>query len=289
MLKWKMKQWIYALMMIVMLGSASAAFFIPSNGQEGSGSGIFAGLGGFFTIEVCTPHWVASTSECLVNDTKLKIYTDDRNCGSPVNLPADNGTLYGSCNYCSYNLQYTAYSSCDYNNNTQRYEFNGSVFDANYASCCAVTGISSDCYMDDALGNRTYTGAYSCEKRLNMEVIAISIIMIGIMFFLIYLATTLSSRDPAGNVVPLNAMIKILLYGGSSLIAFFTIQLALGISIAYTMSQAIESNLNTIYQAGIVIAILILIIIFYGTMVNVLHGAAIKLGNMFRKRSNHKK
>jgi hypothetical protein len=40
----------------------------------------------------CTENWVAQYTNCSLNDTRVKYYTDSANCGISYTLPADNGT-----------------------------------------------------------------------------------------------------------------------------------------------------------------------------------------------------
>ncbi|MEK6949255.1 MAG: hypothetical protein AABX34_03470, partial [Nanoarchaeota archaeon] len=51
-----------------------------------------------YLTQVCNENWNAAYGICLINDTKLKYYTDKNECGTTTNLPVDNGT-YESCVY----------------------------------------------------------------------------------------------------------------------------------------------------------------------------------------------
>lgn len=104
----------------------------------------------------CTENWVLDPNPCLTNDTIFISYTDLNACNSTLALPSDNGT-YGVCNYCSENL--IAYPSGDCVLGTQ----NVTWADANYFSCCALTGLLSDCnilyspYNETTTQNCTFT------------------------------------------------------------------------------------------------------------------------------------
>ncbi len=95
----------------------------------------------YYDCTYCVEDWIDNSGSCLTNDSYLKEYYDNNSCGTYDDLPMDNGT-YPSCNYCSEDLE-QVYSSC--------YLFFGdyvrdiSYQDNNYYSCCALTGISSDC------------------------------------------------------------------------------------------------------------------------------------------------
>jgi len=100
------------------------------------------------TLSSCTENWIAQYGSCLINDTKLKYYTDQNNCGTTINLPPDNGT-YIECNYCSHNVMNSSWSSWHNiteclpgNYHTQ--ERNLTQYDSNYSACYLVTGLPSD-------------------------------------------------------------------------------------------------------------------------------------------------
>lgn len=122
-------------------------------------------------------------------------------------------------------------------------------------SCDLTDGFPSD--------NSTYMVDCTAQKVENMEVIAIAILMIGFLFFLIYVANTLPSRTDRNDPIRFNIMLKTILYSSSALVGFFALQMAYGISTAYGLSQAIESNISAIYQyiiyIGYIIGILFLV------------------------------
>jgi hypothetical protein len=105
----------------------------------------------FFTI---TPscNWTAQFGSCQTNDSMLKYYTESNGCNSTDGLPVDNGT-YIPCNYCSEDLQKSYTTNC--------YNLNGSGVrqytwqDDNYYSCCAITGLPSDCEILTSPYNET--------------------------------------------------------------------------------------------------------------------------------------
>lgn len=86
----------------------------------------------------CIEDWVEDAVVCLTDDTYLSTYTDQNSCNTTIDLPAQNGT-YPYCNYCSENL-IVSYGECQ-QNSTQSVDY----LDLNYVTCCAVTGIGSDC------------------------------------------------------------------------------------------------------------------------------------------------
>jgi hypothetical protein len=88
------------------------------------------------TLVSCTENWIVQYGSCLVNDTKLKYYTDQNNCGTTINLPGDNGT-YVECNYCTSAWE-NVNGSCRTNDTF--------VVGYHYTdTCCAQTGLPSDC------------------------------------------------------------------------------------------------------------------------------------------------
>jgi len=50
----------------------------------------------------CIENWSVQYGECLVDDTKLRYYTDSNSCGTSIEIPVDNST-YVECDYCSPN------------------------------------------------------------------------------------------------------------------------------------------------------------------------------------------
>ncbi|MBW2984056.1 hypothetical protein KY361_03020, partial [Candidatus Woesearchaeota archaeon] len=103
-------------------------------------------INGFVSFKptvVCIEDWQLQYDACQTNDQQLKYYIDNNACGTTNDLPADNGT-YVSCNYCSEDIQGPFTTACTiFDNQTQYYT------DNNYAACCAVTGLTSDCSIDN--------------------------------------------------------------------------------------------------------------------------------------------
>lgn len=96
-----------------------------------------------FTTEVgCV--WVEDTPVCGINDSYFSTYTETQGCSEPYDppVPATNGT-YQYCNYCSEDLV-AFYGECS-SNATKTVQY----FDNNFFSCCAVTGLSSDCSVTE--------------------------------------------------------------------------------------------------------------------------------------------
>lgn len=106
----------------------------------------------------CVPDWQVQYGACLTNDSQLKYYTDANDCGTNESLPVDNGT-YIYCNYCSEDLVIESQTECYLNGSFGQKQVN--YTDDNYLSCCAVTGLVSDCSIDYAPYNDTIIT--SCE------------------------------------------------------------------------------------------------------------------------------
>lgn len=110
-----------------------------------------------FTYDCCYEDWQPQYGSCLINDSQLKTYTDANSCGTYGDLPVDNGT-YVFCNYCSADLNQTAFSDCyfyDVNTTVRNFTW----VDLNYGSCCVVTGLATDCIVNfspyNVTGNET--------------------------------------------------------------------------------------------------------------------------------------
>lgn len=91
----------------------------------------------------CMEHWQQTYGTCLLNDSQLKTYVDLNSCGTAYDVPEDNGT-YTSCNYCSSYIL-AKESSCEYHKNLGGFFKSHYFEDDNYASCCLLTNIASDC------------------------------------------------------------------------------------------------------------------------------------------------
>lgn len=273
-------------LLLVTVSIANAGFIIPTQGQARSGNGLMVAIRSFFSSGACTPNWVASVGSCLVNNTRLVSYTDTNNCASPGNPPADNGTFHSACNYCSYQLSYNFTTECTYNENLQIYQINGTVRDINWGSCCNVTGLSSDCYQDDTSSlNFTYEGGFTCEEKFQMGTIAVALLLVGFMFWLIYTANTLRTTTDDGKAVPINNLVKIIMYGGAAFTAFIVIQVAYGFSITESLGLAITNTLNVQFGFVAWLLIILLFIILFGVMGNV----GIKAIGWLQERFNPRK
>jgi len=121
----------------------------------------------------CIPNWIRNDTSCYVNDTKQIWYYDTNDCNS-TNYPYNYGDIV-SCDYCYPNLD-QIFGDCI--NGTQEISW----VDYDYYSCCAVTGLESDCYIDEDPFNTTTTqtcywnnlttelGNLSCQIQPNMGI-----------------------------------------------------------------------------------------------------------------------
>jgi hypothetical protein len=87
----------------------------------------------------CSEDWQPDYSECLPTDEILLTYTDQNTCGTYDTLPADNGTVT-NCNYCSKVVGQNE-TECE------DYKIRNIPYLVNYDTCCAVTGLDSDCAL----------------------------------------------------------------------------------------------------------------------------------------------
>ena len=69
------------------------------------------------------------------------LYYDNNSCGFYDELPLDNGTIE-SCNYCTIGYNESV-AECISGQTTSEHTFSY----LNYGTCCAVTGIPSDCTL----------------------------------------------------------------------------------------------------------------------------------------------
>lgn len=108
----------------------------------------------YYSVDVpCVENWVGrflNLTGCLANDTyyQMILYNDTHSCGTKDSLPSGNGTVSAlPCNYCSENIQHFngSWGGCLPDN--KEYQAHWYV-DLNYGSCCAITGLLSDCHID---------------------------------------------------------------------------------------------------------------------------------------------
>ncbi len=92
----------------------------------------------------CEEDWTLYYGECASNNTKLKYYTDENNCGSADNIPEDNNT-YEECDYCTPSWSCLSYGDCQ----SDSKKYCNQAIDAN------------DCYNKTGLAEDNYTGNYS--------------------------------------------------------------------------------------------------------------------------------
>lgn len=116
----------------------------------------------------CTPDWKNTSwssfvinSSCRTDDTYQYVRNltnyDNNNCGGANNTVYDTNETDYTCNYCSHSVTYSSYTSC-VSSWKHRYYWDG-VF----TTCCNVTNITSDCYLNDSQAdNYTYLENTSC-------------------------------------------------------------------------------------------------------------------------------
>lgn len=99
----------------------------------------------------CGEDWQLAivNGSCLVDDTRyiFKEYYDAFNCNTSDFLPEDNGTIIGSgsCNFCSEDInRYVTAEGCVGVESITTY-----FIDHNYDICCGMTGLLSDCHIDN--------------------------------------------------------------------------------------------------------------------------------------------
>lgn len=112
---------------------------------------------------------------------------------------------------------------------------------------------------------------------------SIAFLLLGFMFYPIYIAQTLASKDDQGKIMPVSVMLKIILYAMSAFTAFFSIQLALGISVANSYPESIERTLGTIYELSFYMMSLMLIILLFGTAINMYQRVAVWAEQRFKR------
>lgn len=103
-----------------------------------NGAGTTSALQTIIVEYACNENWQPNYGTCQTNDTQFKTYNDLNTCGTNNTLPIDNGSN-SVCNYCTEDIQQNI-GTCEFTNTE-----NITYTDNNYASCCAITSLSSDC------------------------------------------------------------------------------------------------------------------------------------------------
>lgn len=111
----------------------------------------------------CNESWVEVENSCQTDNSLFIEYISDAiNCTTAYTLPSDNNT-YEYCNYCSAEINLIETETCIWNGSS--YVTNQTYIDDNYYSCCAITGLSSDCVVNSAPYNETTTSF--CVSRIS--------------------------------------------------------------------------------------------------------------------------
>jgi hypothetical protein len=96
----------------------------------------------------CSENWIANYTACgYYNgtwDKRIKTYYDANDCGSTINLPADNGTLE-DCDYCTPNWYCNAYDYTCQNPPPSNWLTCVNITDSKSPTCCSLTNLTSDC------------------------------------------------------------------------------------------------------------------------------------------------
>jgi hypothetical protein len=101
--------------------------------------------------DFCTPSWKQVNTTCNIYDSFISWYNDTNSCFSKTGLADDNNAPANqtfSCNYCSENIivNYSSWNACNIFDNQTRTKY---YHDLNYGSCCLITGLSSDCHINN--------------------------------------------------------------------------------------------------------------------------------------------
>jgi len=98
----------------------------------------------YTTNVACEENWILDYTNCYSNNTKLKYYTDENECGTTTSLPEDNDTFV-ECDYCTPIWSCLSYGDCQQDSK----QYCNEVNDSN--NCFNITGLTAD----------NYTGNYS--------------------------------------------------------------------------------------------------------------------------------
>lgn len=222
----------------------------------------------FTLTSSCVPSWTNTSWTpwvdmavggyiCQINDSKKQnrsLTEYDTNCGSANKTYHDYQWVY--CNNCSYSIDYTAWSawtniSASCGNRTRNY------WDANHATCCAITGLPTDCIESD---NTTWTGNYTATDTqtcttgvddMNTAILILLPMILGLL--LVIIAASMKSEE--------HDIFKIFL----SLLSVVTFFSSAHLAVA---SGTIPSNMQdalgtTVFWVGLVFSVMIFYYLIY--------------------------
>lgn len=108
--------------------------------------------------------------------------------------------------------------------------------------------------VTSALGASSETG--------NGSLTGIAILVVGMLFWFIYVANTINTRDDNGKTVPINSYIQMILYAIAAFLAFFTSGLVFAYAneagLSDSLKQALSMQMALISWASIILGFLIL-------------------------------
>lgn len=164
---------------------------------------------------------------------------------------------------CSPIPRFTQDSVCTGGQNPSQ---NLSTYDADWVSCCQLGG---GCYLNDTSAqNATYFLQDAPCGEIPMELVAIAIILVGVMFWVIKVANDIEIRNEDDKVVPLNAMFVMILWTTGAFIAFFAIQTALGIALDNNIGDQALASIKGVQQFVSAIGTIVMFLLFFGVFIN---------------------
>lgn len=116
--------------------------------SDGTSTPVLSSMSISYSRLLCSEDWRAVYGTCLVNDSRLKTYSDANNCRTSDGLPSDNST-YVQCDYCTPSWA-ELNRSCLVNDTLFSY-----FSDTN--SCFSFTGLASD---NNPPANKSYACDY---------------------------------------------------------------------------------------------------------------------------------
>lgn len=131
-----------------------------------------------FYVDSCIPNLVQINETCQNDDTFVSWFNDTNKCYEQTGLGSDkspeNETY--SCDYCQEDITelYTNWSSCLSDSTQTRIKY---YVDNNYQDCCAVTGLESDCHINNE-EHQNITEIQSCDycnPNLSEEIIFVNV------------------------------------------------------------------------------------------------------------------
>ncbi len=99
------------------------------------------------------------------------------------------------------------------------------------------------------------------------EEMGIATLVIGVMFWLVYVGFKIDTRNEEDELLPIQSMVSMIMFATAGFLAFFSIELALGIALEKTLGDLIIEPLQGMFNFTTTVTIVLLAIIILGLLI----------------------